>query len=260
MSLISPYKCKYTLKNWNPFAMNILGIHGGVTLNQHEPGAALIRDGRLVAACEEERFIRVKSPRGYLPINAISACLREGGLVMEDVDTVVHAGETYHDMPVRIRDYLLHYFGFAPKLRLINHQLAHLASAFFGSGFDDAMCLSYDAYGDRLSGALAVGGSDGLKIIETLPSDNSLGLFYATMTSYLGFLPSEDEYKVMGLADYAAEGPDLSSFARPVSGGYQVDAGFLRQDPPNSSVFEPFYGSRLVDLLGPPRRPSEPLT
>ena len=258
ISLISPYKCKYPLKGWDPYSMNILGIHGGVTLNQHEPNAALIRDGQLIVACEEERFIRVKSPRGHLPLNAVGACLEESGLVMEDVDLVVHAGETYDDMAVRIRDYLRHYFGFAPQLRLINHQLAHLASAFFGSGFDHAMCLSYDAYGDRLSGALAVGGADGLEIIETLPSDNSLGLFYATMTSYLGFRPAEDEYKVMGLAAYAADGPDLSSFARPVADGYQVDVGFLRQDPPNSSVFEPFYGSRLVDLLGPPRRPGEP--
>ena len=107
------------------------------------------------------------------------------------------------DLVDRTAAYFRHHFGHAPKIRAINHQLAHLASAFFQSGFDKATCISYDAYGDKLSAALAVADRrSGIRIEETRPFDNSLGHFYGTVTSFLGFYPGEDEYKVMGLAPY----------------------------------------------------------
>ena len=240
--------------------MNILGIHGGVSINQHDPAAALICDGKLIASVEEERLVRIKAPRGMLPIESIRACLKEAGIPMDDVDLIALPGETYEDAPARTKSYLTHYFGYAPPVRLINHQLAHLASAFFHSGFDRAMCLSYDAYGDRLSAALGLGTADGIEVLETRPWDDSLGIFYAAMTSFLGFLPAEDEYKVMGLAPYGEEHFDLSPFAKPINGGYRVDTSFLRQDPPLKSNFEPFYSDKLIALLGEPRRKDEPVT
>ena len=241
--------------------MIILGIHGGVTLGQHDPAAALFRDGELIACVEEERLFRIKSPRGMLPIEAIQAVLREAGITMHEVDLVAHPGETYQDAPARIPAYLKHYFGHAPKLRLINHQTAHLASAFFQSGYDSAMVMSYDAYGDRLSAALATASrTDGIRVLETRDNVNSLGLFYATMTSYLGFLPGEDEYKVMGLAPYGEAKYDLSFFARPSKDGYFVDSpGAMRSDPGPKSNFEPFYGDAIVNKLGPARLKGEPI-
>src|SRR5689334_22439518 len=104
-------------------------MYGGVTLGQHDPSATLICDGTLVAACEEERFVRIKSPRGRLPVQSIRACLTEANLKMSDIDLVVNPGETFYDMPARIRLYLNHYFGYAPQVKMINHQLAHIASA-----------------------------------------------------------------------------------------------------------------------------------
>lgn len=75
------------------------------------------------------------------------------------------------------------------------------------------MCLSYDAYGDGMSGALGIADrANGIKVHETLSGTNSLGVFYATMTSFLGFKPGEDEYKVMGLAPYGIPNIDLSFF------------------------------------------------
>ncbi|MCA3262825.1 MAG: hypothetical protein ING44_12860 [Telmatospirillum sp.] len=238
---------------------NILGIHGGVSLSQHDAGAALICDGRLVACIEEERLARVKSAPGYIPIGAIEACLAEGGLRIEDIDLVVHPGATYEDMPVRIQHYLKHYFGHAPKIEMINHQVAHLSSAFYHSGFERAMCLSYDAYGDRLSAALAFADREGIKVLETRDSDNSLGTFYQIITSYLGFMPREDEYKIMGLAAYGRPKYDLSSFLRATPSGYQLERGFLREEPVIRSPSEPFYTQKLVDLLGEPRRFNAPL-
>jgi carbamoyltransferase len=241
--------------------MNILGIHGGVTINQHDAGAALIRDGELVCFVEEERLLRVKSPRGVLPIESIAACLKEGGLSMHDIDLIALPGETYVNMVERTQAYLRHHFGFAPSIELINHQTAHLASAFFPSGFPKAMCLSYDAYGDRLSAAMGIADyTSGVKVLETRPHDNSLGMFYATMTSFLGFMPGEDEYKVMGLAPYGSDVVDLSLFARPASDGYSVNEQYIRTSPPPSSAYEQFYSERLIQLLGESRRKGERIT
>jgi carbamoyltransferase len=241
--------------------MNILGIHGGVTINQHDAGAALLVDGRLISFVEEERLIRMKSARGTLPIQSILACLREAKLDIRDINFIAACGETYDDQSRRISEYLVHHFGYSPEIVLVNHQLAHLASAFYPSGFQKAMCISYDAYGDRLSGALGVGNRDGIEILKTFPGDNSLGIFYATITSFLGFMPGEDEYKVMGLAPYGLEPVDLSFFAAPADdGGYLVNSKYIRSNPSPASSFEQFYSDELVKKLGQPRRKNEQIS
>ncbi len=240
--------------------MIILGINAGVTVNQHDPAAALVRDGELVCCVEEERLYRIKSPRGFLPIESIAACLKEAKITMKDVDLVVLPGETYADLVERTASYFRHHFGHAPKTRAINHQLAHLASAFFQSGFDQATCISYDAYGDRLSAALAIADrKKGITIQETRPFDNSLGHFYGTVTSFLGFYPGEDDYKVMGLAPYAKAPADLSFFGQVAADGYHIDGQYIRRTP-SPTFQEPFYTDKLVEKLGPPRRKDEPIT
>ncbi|RMG40528.1 MAG: hypothetical protein D6719_10630, partial [Candidatus Dadabacteria bacterium] len=178
--------------------MNILGIHGGVTLSQHDAAAAIISDGNLITVCEEERFARFKSARGMIPVRSIAAALKESNMTIKDIDILVHPGETYEDMPERIRRYMKHYFGHCPKVELINHQTAHMASAYFCSGFNESMVISYDGYGDRLSAAIGTGKNGVLNILETRPWNNSLGDYYETMTSFLGFERGEGEYKVMG--------------------------------------------------------------
>ena len=240
--------------------MNILGIQGGVTVNQHDAAAALLVDGRLVCCVEEERLIRVKTATGVLPIESIGACLKEGGLSIHDVDLIVLAGETYGDILDRTREWLKHHFGHVPKIEIINHQTAHLASAFYHSGFEQAMCLSYDAYGDGISGSMAIADKEnGIRVLETLPATNSLGVFYATMTSFLGFKPGEDEYKVMGLAPYGTPDVDLSFFCRPVSNGYLSDATFFRSRRA-ATQYEPYYSPKLIEKLGEPRRKGQPIT
>ncbi len=235
--------------------MNILGLHSGATINQHDPGAALVRDGELVAACEEERLLRIKSPRGFLPIRSIRYCLEIAGLNFEDIDLVVHPGASHEGVADRIAHYLQHYFGSAPEVRLINHQQAHIAGAYYASGFDEAMCMSYDSYGDRLSGATAIGNADGIQILGSMPPDNSLGTFYGTMTIYLGFQGDEDEYKVMGLAALGKEGVDLSPFIRATSNGYDVDiTNMCRNIVPNATIYEAHYSDALVEHLGKLRR------
>jgi len=240
--------------------MNILGVYGGMSMGEHDPSAALICDGRLVAVCEEERFLRVKSPYGVLPIESIRHCLKEAGLQMQDIDYIAHPGAGFADFPSRIKTYLLHYFGYAPPLKLMAHQQAHLASAFYCSGFDKALCISYDAYGEGSSAALGVGDDSGIAIHELRDQSNSLGLFYACITSYLGFLVGTDEYKVMGLSAYGRDALDLGDFLRITPTGYELDTSYLAQPLYNQTWYEPLYSEKLVALLGPNRKPGDPIT
>ena len=101
--------------------------------------------------------------------------------------------------------------------------MAHIASAYYYSQFDKAMCISYDGYGDQLSGMFAVADVSGIQVLGELEVLNSLGLFYSMMTSYLGFTAGMDEYKVMGLAAYGNRGIDLSDVLTPTSEGYRFN-------------------------------------
>jgi len=240
--------------------MIILGLHSAFTQDQHDPGAALIQNGQLISVCEEERFIGIKNAKGHLPINSIKACLKEANITIQDIDLVVHPGASYSNTKDHVALYLKHYFGHSPKIETINHQLAHLASAYYSSGFDKAMCISYDGYGDQLSGALAVADSTGIQIIETLDALNSLGVFYSLMTSYLGFTIDRDEYKVMGLSAYGREGVDITDILATSDHGYVFNKNYLPEDHKTRNVYEPFYTEKLINLLGPSRIPGSNIT
>lgn len=234
--------------------MIVLGIHGGVTLGQHEPAAALIINGRCVALCEEERYLRIKSCYGMLPFYSIKACLEIAGISFEDIDLVVTPGITYPGHDGRIEAYLRHNFGSCPKVEQVHHQMAHIATAFYGSGVDDAICVSLDAAGDGMAGMVASASREnGITMLEEIPTDNSLGYFYTLMTYFLGF-GDGDEYKVMGLAPYGEPTVDLNKIIRPVDGGWEFDWSFVRQDPSVKSPFEPLYGPNLAEVLGQPSR------
>lgn len=239
--------------------MIVLGIHGGVTLGQHEPAAAIAVDGRIVAACEEERYLRVKSAYSHLPYYAIRACLKQAKLKWDDIDLVVSCGKTYDSHAARLRDWLRHNFGPVKALELVHHQMSHLATAFYGSGLPDALVMSLDATGDGACGFLAhATAGDGIRVIEEMPMNRSVGFFYTMMTYYLGFADGE-EYKVMGLAPYGEPTIDLSRIIRPVKGGWSFDWDCIRADPPLRSPFEPMYAPKVEEILGRPhRRPDEP--
>lgn len=234
--------------------MIVLGVHGGVTLGQHEPSAALVRDGRVMAACEEERYLRIKSAYGHLPYYSIKACLDEAGIAFGDVDLIVSPGVTYSDHQARLDNYFRHCFGSCPKIELVHHQQAHLAAAFYGSGLEDAIVLSLDATGDGACGMVGQATtSGGIKVLDEIPTSNSLGYFYTLMTYYMGF-GDGDEYKVMGLAPYGKPSVDLSKIIKPANGSWEFDWSFVRDNPPVRSPFEPLYASKVADILGQPNR------
>ena len=239
--------------------MIILGIHGGFNVHQHDPSAALIIDGKLHTVIEEERLLRVKGCNGILPIESVRTCLNNAKINLKDVDYIVLDGKTHQDIKERTKDWLKHHFGFCPKIKVVNHQLAHLSSAYFQSGFENALCISYDAWGDRLSGAVAVGNKDSLNIISKIPGDNSLGVFYSTMTSFLGFKPNDDEYKVMGLAPYGKSNFDLSFFLKSTNEGFFCDNSYFRKRI-SGTEYEQFYSQKLIKKLGVPRKKNDPFS
>jgi carbamoyltransferase len=205
--------------------MNILGInayHGNAS-------AAIVCDGKLVAAVEEERFNRVKYAAGF-PAAAIRYCLLDAGLTLADVDHVAVPRNPYARLGTKlfyalrmpsfarerakvltkfkgIPEALAQAFDFDParltaKFHRIEHHQAHLASSFFVSPFERAALLSADGLGDFASTMWGTGTGNRMNIDGAIAFPHSLGLFYSAVTQYLGFLKFGDEYKVMGLAAY----------------------------------------------------------
>jgi carbamoyltransferase len=205
--------------------MNILGInayHGNSS-------AAIVCDGKLVTAVEEERFNRVKYAAGF-PANAVRYCLAEAGLTIREIDEIAIPRDPWARLGTKFL-YAVRMPGFAlqrskvltrfsgireelartceidperirARKHRIEHHVAHLASAFFVSPFDHAAVLSTDGLGDFASTMWATGEGNQLKVHGAVTFPHSLGLYYTAMSQYLGFWKYGDEYKVMGLAAY----------------------------------------------------------
>lgn len=209
--------------------MNILGITGFF----HDPSAALLVDGKLVAFVEEERLVRVKHANATFPERSIEYCLQAAGIGFGDLDAIV----CEHDMDVILsRDPEMEpyrqtfknhpelqtwhreifegakgrFLDFASKNGIRKaifapHHHTHLATAYYGSGFDEALILSIDGRGDTQSAIIAHGVSGEIRILDEVPLPNSLGLLYAGVTKFLGYTPFDGEGTVMGLAAYGED-------------------------------------------------------
>jgi carbamoyltransferase len=273
----------------------------GLNVFHGDASAALVCDGRLVAAIEEERFARVKHVAG-VPAEAMRTCLRTAGLTAREVDVFAvsrnpganmlrralfvarsrprlglladrlrNRGKV-HDMAAVIAGAVgLEADAVRPRLRWIEHHPAHLASAFFVSPFDEAAVCAIDGFGDFVSTSWAVGRGNRLENVGRIYFPHSLGLLYLAVTQHLGFDKYGDEYKVMGLAPYGA--PDYAAHLRRLvrlgpGGGFTLDLSYFRHWSQGVSMTweggEPVIGRaftpKLEALLGPARRPDEPLT
>lgn len=255
--------------------MNILGISAGY----HDSACALLRRGRLVCAAEEERFSRIKHDPGF-PVHAFRFCLQHGEIGIRDLDAIAFyerpAAKLSRQLwmatrpgaprglrarvmarldPDSVEHRIRAVTGFEGPIEYVGHHEAHAASSFFFSGFREAALLTVDGVGEWDTGSFGVGRGAHLELLETSPFPHSLGLFYSTLTSYLGFEVNEGEYKLMGLAPYGApryleqlrELLDLSDEARPRLRLDYFD--FLRPDR--------MYTDRFIERLGIPPRASE---
>jgi carbamoyltransferase len=271
--------------------MKILGI----SAYYHDSAAALVDDGRIIAAAQEERFSRKKHDPGF-PRNAVAYCLREAGVRLAEIDSVV-----FYDKPwVKFERMLETYLGFAPKglksfltsmplwlkeklnlksllmrelaatggcraaelppLLFTEHHQAHAASAFFPSPFERAAVLCLDGVGEWATTSLWLGEGNRLVAQWEIDFPHSLGLLYSAFTYYTGFKVNSGEYKLMGLAPYGQ--PKYAELIlehlidlKP-DGTFRLDSQYF-----NYATGLTMTSGKFHDLFGAlPREPESPLT
>ena len=266
-------------------SVNVLGI----SAFYHDSAAALVRDGEIVAAVQEERFTRIKHDSRF-PSNAVSYCLREGGLTAEQLDYVV-----FYEKPLLKFERLLEtYIGYAPrgfrpflmgmpvwlrhKLHLpremdralgkkyggnyvfVEHHESHASSAFFPSPFDEAAILTLDGVGEWATGSLGLGRDNRIELTHVMHFPHSLGLLYSAFTYFTGFRVNSGEYKMMGLAPYGEpKYYDLimdKLLDLKEDGSFRLDLSYFpwcHKTVMVSATFERLFG-------GPPRKPESRFT
>ena len=275
--------------------MTILGINA----YHANASAALVVDGKLVAAVEEERLNRVKYAAG-LPVRAVQYCLGKAGIRLQEVDHIAIPRDPWARLLTKLRyavrmprfaldrarvmkrfagihEELASALGVAPeKIRArfhrIEHHRAHLASTYFASPYDDAAVLSADGLGDFASAMWAVGEGPRMSFLGEIAFPHSLGMFYTALTQHLGFWKFGDEYKVMGLAAYGQ--PEfLDEFRcivradRPLSFRLGLEyfthqrqgADMTWREADRTPVLGRLFSSYLEQRLGLARKPEEPL-
>ena len=206
--------------------MNILGI----SCYYHDAAAALVRDGQLIAAAEEERFSRVKHDFGF-PLNAIRFCLQRGGITGDELDYIIFYERPFTKfervLTTSIQTFPKSFGVFresmvswmleklwikgiikdkvgvnSKKILFCDHHLSHAASSYFCSPFQEAAILTADAVGEWTTATLGEARGNQIHLTHELRFPHSVGLLYSTFTAFLGFEVNEGEYKVMGMAPY----------------------------------------------------------
>ena len=258
----------------------------GISAFYHDSAAALVIDGKIVAAAQEERFTRKKHDPSY-PTNSIDYCLKEAKLSLEQVDYIA-----FYDKPFLKFERLLEtYVAFAPKglksfrmampvwLReklflknvLINeikksdkkfnhnklmfgeHHFSHAASAFYASPFEEAVVLTLDGVGEWATTTVAIGKGHNLDIVKEIHFPHSLGLLYSAFTYYTGFRVNSGEYKVMGLAPYGE--PKYKDLILDKLVDIKEDGSFrLDQSYFNYATGLTMVNQKFADLFGEPIR------
>ncbi len=273
--------------------MTILGI----SAFYHDSAAAIVEDGNILAAAQEERFTRKKHDPGF-PVNAVRYCLEQAGASIESLDAIV-----FYDKPLLKFERLLEtYYGLSPKglpsfIRAIpvwlrekmflkrviheelakieaydkrkvkllfpEHHLSHAASAFYPSPYEEAAILTLDGVGEWATTSICHGKGKDIKIFKELHFPHSLGLLYSAFTYYLGFVVNSGEYKLMGLAPYGRPGSaDVERFKETIKTTLielPTDGSiWLNQDYFNYATgLRMVHDSKWEKLFGFPRRAPE---
>lgn len=270
----------------------------GLNCFMHDSAAALLADGGIACAVEEERLSRRKHT-GAFPRRAIDECLRVGGVEFGDLEhvgfywdpwlTLRHrawnalrffprslwilrnwGGATDHDTirggvrtfvrMVRIGSELRREYGGGrrgPRLHYVPHHLAHAASAFFVSPFEEAAIWTVDGTGERTTSTFARGRERGIEVLREVPFPHSLGAFYGAITQFLGYGVADEEWKVMGLAAYGEPRfyPELRRLVEwKPDGTFRLDLDYFHYQYASERLW---YSPKLLELLGPARRADE---
>lgn len=259
----------------------------GISAFYHDAAAALIRDGEIIAAAQEERFSRVKHDLEF-PRRSIEYCLKEAGITIDDVEYVGFYDkpllkferilETYlsyapkgiksflQAMPVwlkqklHIRELLTAELGFRGKIIFPEHHESHAASAFFPSPFQEAAFLTVDGVGEWTTTSYGVGKDNRVELKASIRFPHSLGLLYAAFTYYCGFKVNSGEYKLMGLAPYGQ--PKYVDLIKEHLIDIKEDGSYrLNVDYFDYPVGLKMVGKKFSRLFGrPPQRPEATMT
>ncbi|WP_435611615.1 carbamoyltransferase family protein [Streptomyces sp. bgisy159] len=249
----------------------------GISALYHDSACAVMIDGEIVSAAQEERFTRTRFDPA-MPVRAVRACLSDAGVHITDVEHVAYyerperklgrqlwsglpqvpetspvaLGKLDASRPFRQIEQLL---GFVGPVTAVAHHEAHAASAFYQSGFDSAALFTADAVGEWTTTSYGRGDKNGIELFEEVRFPHSLGILYSAVTSYLGFAVNSDEYKVMGLAPYGSPGY-VDLLRRLVT---DQDGGQFRLDLDHFDLSGsgPMYTDSLCTLLGRPARSPE---
>ena len=266
----------------------------GINAYHGDSSACIVVDGKLIAAVEEERFTRIKHWAG-LPVQSIRYCLQESGVSLQDVDHIA----INRDPKANFMKKALFAFAKRPSLRLVTdrlknankvgdiraaiasklqtpnaklqtqvhnveHHVAHLASSFFVSPFDEAALLSVDGFGDFVGAMWGMGRGNKIDVRDRTFFPHSLGLFYLAFTQYLGFPKYGDEYKVMGLAAHGK--PEFMKEMRQIvkidKDGFRLGLDYFMHHSEGVTMtwndgepqMGPFFSGQLEELLGPARK------
>jgi carbamoyltransferase len=257
----------------------------GISAFYHDSAAALVVDGRIIAAAQEERFTRIKHDFAF-PTNAIKYCLEEGGLTADKLDAVV-----FYDKPYLKFERLMEtYLAFAPSglrsfmmalplwlnqklflpreidkgldniyegpIYFTTHHGSHAASAFFPSPFEEAAIITFDGVGEWSTTTFGVGRGNKIDITKEIRFPHSLGLLYSAFTYYTGFKVNSGEYKLMGLAPYGV--PKYEQLIRDHLIDIKEDGSFwLDQTYFNYAAGLTMTSQKFHDLFGEPPRGEE---
>ena len=265
--------------------MIILGV---ATPFIHDPSAAILVDGKVVAACDEERFVRKKHAMGYLPINAINFCLEKAGIKPSDIDAVAlpwsheiyrkkkyeyffrclkprtsYAIKVFTKQKARLKEKekklerILKGAGIPRTIKkyFIEHHLAHASSAYHLSGMDNCAIMTIDGAGEFTSTLFAEGQNGIITKIKEIIYPDTLGLFYSTITEYLGFAANNGEYKVMGMAPYGdPKKIDLSHIISYNNKTFRANDDYVWVTRSRRYDKNKAYSKKMVREWGPPRK------
>jgi carbamoyltransferase len=258
--------------------MNILGI----SCYFHDAAAALVCDGELIAAAEEERFSRKKHDYDF-PAAAINFCLRKGQIGSEDLDLVVFFEKPFlkFDRILRttmqafprsrgvfqqsmiawltdklwVKGHIMHRLGVPPeKVVFSNHHLSHAASAFYCSPFDRAAILTVDGVGEWATATYGLGSGTDIQVMREIHFPHSLGLLYSAFTAFLGFEVNDGEYKVMGMAPFGTPryvDEVWKLIEQSADGGFHLNMEYFSFHHSTHAT----YSAKFVELFGPARDP-----
>jgi carbamoyltransferase len=255
----------------------------GLSAFYHDSAVALIKDGIVIWAAEEERFSRIKHDNNF-PFLAIQACFRENNIEITEIDFIAYYEKPLLKFERILENFVLTYpkslkmfidkipewlnqkikvesiirsrLRFKKKIFFIPHHVSHGAASYYSSKFDQAAILTIDGVGEYETTQLASGNENKINVIKSMNFPNSLGLLYSTFTSFLGFRVNEDEYKLMGLSAYGK--PEYYLQIKQLidlkdDGSFRLDMKYFAYE--SSSTM---WSNKFEKIFGKPKQINEP--